>query len=274
MSGTSEEKLGKSIIRWQPNKDGTFSGAVITSGKRGEVLSDEDEQRLLTRLRNEAGKLEPNYFGINGAIARFLRFMPGGFEGERNLGQEREYKLRAHRQLNEVLPLDRAREGTAEDAARLRAAAVWINLLSPYESMHLKEALEGPSGPAFIRGAATFAEGDVDAGSEGMRQAMKRHGPFTWPIATYFPFLWQPDRHMFLKPTVTRDFAERIGHRFQYDYDPVARRDVYESLLDLAEETRTAISELNPRDNIDVQSFIYVVGGYREEDAPDVVREQ
>jgi hypothetical protein len=33
--------------------------------------------------------------------------------------------------------------------------------------------------------------------------------------------------------------------------------------------TRTAIASLEPRDNLDIQSFIWVVGEYREEDKPE-----
>jgi hypothetical protein len=264
---TKSERLGKHTIRWQQNKAGDFSGLVISNGKMGDVLHDQEEDRLRARLRNQAGKLEPNYFGMAGAIARFLKFMPGGFQGER-IRQEREYKLKAHEKLNATLTAAQAAAATAMDAARVRAAAVWINLLSPYESMHLKEAMEGPSGPIFLKAAAKFAAGDVNAAAEAMRQAMRRHGPFTWPIATYFPFLWDPEQHMFLKPTVTRDFAERIGHRFQYDYDPLASQAVYDSLLDLTKHTRNAIADLKPRDNIDVQSFIWVVGGYTDYDLP------
>ena len=36
---------------------------------------------------------------------------------------------------------------------------------------------------------------------------------------TYLPFLWYPEEHIFLKPTTTKDFAQRVGHRFAYDYD-------------------------------------------------------
>lgn len=265
---TFEEKYGRSTLRWQPNKNGGFSGAVISAGKRGEVLHDDDRERLLVRLRNQAGKLEPNYVGTDGAIARFLEFMPGGFEGERNLQQEREYKTKAHEALNAVVPASAAEAATDAEARTVRTAPVWINLLSPYESMHLKEAMEGPNGAAFLRAAARFAAGSFAAGAQGMRTAMKAHGPLTWPIATYFPFLWDPTDHMFLKPTVTRDFAERIGHRFQYDYDSHIEPGVYESLLDLVAQTKQAIGALKPRDNIDVQSFIYVVGGYGEADRP------
>lgn len=260
--------MGKTTIRIQPNKDGTFSGRTIAKSKGGEILHDVDRDRLITRLLNQAGTLEPNYFGVEGAISRFLEFMPGGFSGERNLQQEREYKLKAHRTLSKTLPLAKAATADNDQARGIRAASVWINLLSPYESMHLKEAMEGPVGGAFLRAAAKFAAGDIGAGAQGMEAAMKAHGPLTWPIATYFPFLWEPTRNMFLKPTVTRDYAERIGHRFQYDYDSEIRTDVYESLLDLTDQTMTAIAALKPRDNIDVQSFIYVIGGYGDADRP------
>jgi hypothetical protein len=44
---------------------------------------------------------------------------------------------------------------------------------------------------------------------------------------------------------------------------------VYDSLLDLARRTATELADLQPRDRIDVQSFIWVVGAYDEAtDAP------
>jgi hypothetical protein len=267
--GTQEKQLGNSKIKWKNNPDGTFSGVVISNGKAGEQLHDDDEHRLITRLQNEAGTLEPNYFGMDGAIARFLEFMPGGFEGEQNLKNERKYKLRAHEELNEVLTVGQAGEATVDDAARLRDAPVWINILSQFESMHLKDCIEGPLGVKFLRSAAQFAGGDVNAASAAMQQAMKLHGPMSWPIATYFPFLWEPERHMFLKPMVTLDYAQRIGHPFQYVYEPDISREVYDSLLELAQSTKQAIEHLNPRDNIDVQSFIWVVGAYTDADKPD-----
>ena len=48
--------------------------------------------------------------------------------------------------------------------------------------------------------------------------------------------------------------------RYRADLDV----DVYRCLLDLAAQTTTAIAELRPRDNVDVQSFVWVVGAYSE----------
>lgn len=269
---TKSERYGKAILRWQPAKDGGFEGAVIIGGERGEILSDENEDRLVTRLRNEAGKLEPNYVGMNGAIARFLEFMPGGLRGERSVSEERDYKLAASRELNSILPLETALDATKEHTAAVRKARVWLNILSPYKSMHLKQVLENREGPAFLRAAARFASGDYAAGAQGMENALKKYGRQSWPKATYFGYLWRPTRNMFCKPTVTQDFAQRIGHAFQYVYDAEISGPVYQSLMDLAEQTLAATRYLGAEDYIDVQSFIYVVGGYTEQDRPTYPR--
>jgi hypothetical protein len=266
--GTKSERYGKATLRWQADEDGGFVGAVIADGRRGEMLTDETEDRLIARLRNEAGKLEPNYVGMDGAIARFLEFMPGGLRGERSVSEEREYKLAASRELNSVLPLEKALEATELEAEAVRKARVWLNILSPYESMHMKQVLENPEGPAFLRAAAKFASGDLSTGIPGMENALKKYGRQSWPKATYFGYLWRPSQNMFCKPTVTQDFAQRIGHEFQYVYNPEISQRVYASLTDLAEHTLTAIRPLDAEDYIDVQSFIYVVGGYTEQDRP------
>jgi hypothetical protein len=40
--------------------------------------------------------------------------------------------------------------------------------------------------------------------------------------------------------------------------------EVYESLLDLVAKTEKEIVDLKPTDRIDVQSFIWVVGAYKD----------
>ena len=99
-----------------------------------------------------------------------------------------------------------------------------------------------------------------------MAPALKRHDAAKWTIVTYLPFLWRPEEHMFLKPDVTRKFAGRVGHRFDNDYSSRLDAKVYDSLLDLVRETRAELKSLAPRDNIDIQSFIWTVGEYSAED--------
>ena len=97
-----------------------------------------------------------------------------------------------------------------------------------------------------------------------MESTLRRYEAAKWTVVTYLPFLWRPEQHMFLKPETTKDFAQRVGHSFASDYEPQLDLFVYESLLDLATRTSTELSDLRPRDRIDVQSFIWVIGNYPE----------
>ena len=72
---------------------------------------------------------------------------------------------------------------------------------------------------------------------------------------------------MFLKPTVSVDFAERVGHPFSHVYEPRIKMDVYDSLLDLTRRTEMELADLCPRDRIDIQSFIWVIGGSYDDEA-------
>lgn len=116
-----------------------------------------------------------------------------------------------------------------------------------------------------VRAAARFALGEGKPALLEMERALKPHESAKWTVATYLPFLWRPEEHMFLKPEVTKDFAARVGHRFASDYDLRFDWAVYESLLDLVSKTAIELTDFKPRDRIDVQSFIWVVGGYRDE---------
>lgn len=72
---------------------------------------------------------------------------------------------------------------------------------------------------------------------------------------------------MFLKPMVTQDFAERVGHPFVHDYSPALDPAVYASLRDLMAQTAREVADLEPRDNIDLQSLVWIVGEYKEDEA-------
>ena len=69
---------------------------------------------------------------------------------------------------------------------------------------------------------------------------------------------------MFLKPEVTKDFSTRVGHPFASEYQPALSMEVYVSLLDMVAEAELELADMNPRDRIDIQSFVWVVGDYQE----------
>ena len=97
-----------------------------------------------------------------------------------------------------------------------------------------------------------------------MENTLKPFDSAKWTVATYLPYLWLPEQHMFLKPEVTKDYAARVGHPFASIYEARLNFDVYASLLELVDRTTDELDDLKPRDGIDIQSFIWVVGDYQE----------
>jgi hypothetical protein len=73
-----------------------------------------------------------------------------------------------------------------------------------------------------------------------------------------FGFIAQPDRHVFLKPNVTRIAAGEYDVEFTYRSRP--NWETYASLCDFARRVLRDQRDLGPRDMIDAQSFIWVQG--------------
>jgi hypothetical protein len=250
-------------------QSGKFVGIVYDASRaKKERIEGVVPDDVWRRLHDKAAEFNPHYFGFDGARNRFLRIFPDGFytEDYARPDGERDYKMAAKKKLDEDAPLEKAVDGAGFGEA-IYAVFQMNQLLSLYEKPRVGELLRGPDGDAFVRAAAHFALGEGEPALRAMAQALQRHDAAKWTAVTYLPFLWLPDTHMFLKPEVTKDFAERVGHRFHRDYEPALNIDVYESLLDLAAKTENELADLKPRDRIDVQGFIWVVGKYAEPQA-------
>ena len=202
---------------------------------------------------------------------KFLRFFPGGFQDETYVDWERGYKWKAHERWKEQLgepeyrALLRARR-FKEIARRAVAIESRTNLLFSFEKMALRDAVRTP------RGARVFAEALYEflyrsrGGAEAFDRWVealaglprKQTRVLTWPLATVFGFIAQPDRHFFLKPNVTRAAARAYGRDLAYRSRPSG--DLYASLLGLARDVQRDLRDLRPRDLMDVQSFLWVLG--------------
>ena len=250
--------LGKVPLRLVLS-EGRYHG--LADGKP--ILVGDDADDVWRRLHDEAGRANPRYVGFDGARNRFLHWFEGGFRSEQFVAEERDYKVKAKAKLDASAPVEEAATGSGFGEAALATFRA-TNLLSPFEKTRLQDVLRGPHADDFIRGAARFALGEIKVGLAHMQAALKPHDNAKWTVATYLPFLWRPEQHMFLKPEVTKDFAQRVGHRFAHDYEAALKLPVYESLLDLADRTTRELAALEPRDRIDVQSFIWVIGDYTE----------
>ncbi|WP_027234504.1 hypothetical protein [Leisingera caerulea] len=241
-------------------QNGVFYGLA-----NGKICSEgNDRDRVWLALHDEAGKSDPRYFGYAGAKSRFLKFFPAGFQSDGYANQERDYKVAAKRKLDEVAPLEGVLSGSGYGEAVLSVFRA-TNMLSPFEKTKLQEILRGPDADKIVQAVAEFATKANRNTLARLEAALKPYDAAKWTFATYLPYLWQPDRHMFLKPEVTKDYAARVGHPLASVYEARLDFAVYSSLLDLASRTSDELSDLRPRDRIDIQSFIWVVGAYREE---------
>ena len=202
---------------------------------------------------------------------KFLRFFPGGFDDETYVDWERGYKWQAHeRWMASLGPTEfrdlLRRRRYSEVAATAVAIEARTNLLFSFEKMALRDAVKS------AEGAEGFAEGLFEF-LHGRTGDERRFGQWcevvgvlprrqtrvlTWPVVTVFGFIAQPDRHMFLKPNVTRIAAREYGVEFDYASRP--NWTTYASLLDFAKRVRHDQRDLRPRDMIDAQSFIWVQG--------------
>ena len=202
---------------------------------------------------------------------KFLRYFPAGYGDEKYVDWERGYKWAAHERwsaelgVSELRALLRAGEYT-EVASRAVRIESRTNLLFSFEKMALRDAVRSSAG------ARTFAQGLHDflhgRGSEETRftrwcdavDALPRRQTrvLTWPLLTVFGFIGAPERHVFLKPNVTRIAATAFGYDFQYRSRPDWA--TYTSLLGFADAVLRATRDLHPRDMIDAQGFIWVQG--------------
>lgn len=202
---------------------------------------------------------------------KFLRYFPRGFRDPTYIEWERGYKWAAHQQWEAqleaaafrfLLRAGRYRE-IADHAARIESRT---NLLFSFEKMAFRDAVRSPGGArAFAEGLydLLYGAGEPEKKFENWCAVLgalprKQTRVLTWPLATVLGFLAQPDRHVFLKPMVTRAAAKNYQFDFKYESRPCWS--TYASLLEFATTIRHDLRSLRPRDMVDVQSFIWVQG--------------
>ncbi len=204
---------------------------------------------------------------------KFLRFFPKGFRDETYLAWERDYKWETHQRWEEALNRDEfGRLLKRREYSEIAARAVRTeqrsrhSMIFSFEKMALRDAVKTPAGArGFATGLYDFLHG---RGSDEARftrwcEAVaalprKQTRVLTWPLVTVFGFIAQPDRHIFLKPNVTKIAAHQYGFDFPYQSKP--NWETYSRLLAFAETIRGDLRDLRPRDLIDLQSFLWVQG--------------
>jgi hypothetical protein len=202
---------------------------------------------------------------------KFLRYFKEGFDDDTYFDWERGYKEQAHARWNELLhPRELRRLVRTKQDGEVARRAVAIegrtNLLFSFEKMAVRDALRSSAGArTFARGLLDLIDepGSLKARFERWTAAIAalprlKTRVLTWPVVTVFGFLARPDEQIFLKPTVTRRAANAYGFDFEYASRP--NWNTYSSLLAFASQLQRDLATLKPRDMIDLQSFIWVLG--------------
>ena len=184
--------------------------------------------------------------------------------------QERDYKWTAHCQVEEELLSDRGRRLVAEGPPEtlvntLNNLIHQTNLLAVQEQMALNDAFKDQQAARkFAEAVLKFVDEDSDQAFSGLVEATDSLPAVqarvrTWPVITILPFLAKPDCYMFLKPMQT----QRIAEAFSFDllYSAYPKWATYDQLLKLSDQLLERLRPLGARDLIDVQSFMWVVGG-------------
>jgi hypothetical protein len=204
---------------------------------------------------------------------KFLEAFPEGFRDATYLSWERDYKWEAHERWDDAL--DRRQFKAllrGRSFGEIAARAIRVeqrtrhSMLFSFEKMALRDAIRSDEGARlFAKGLFEFLHGDGAPAHRFERwisivDSLPRRQTrvLTWPMVTVWGFLAQPDRHIFLKPVVTRRAAE--AYEFPLRYRSRPGWDVYASLLEFAALVKRDLVDLRPRDMIDIQSFLWVQG--------------
>ena len=202
---------------------------------------------------------------------KFLRFFPRGFADAKYYDWERGYKWEAHLRWQEILSKQIhsaliGEQNYAEVARRAVTIESRTNLLFSFEKMALRDAVKSDTGAmAFAEGLYEFLHGRGSNRSKFEQWCQtvaslprRQTRVLTWPLVTVFGFIALPNAHIFLKPMVTRAAAREYGFDFQYRSRP--NWATYDSLLEFARIVEKDLSDLEPKDMMDIQSFLWVQG--------------
>ena len=208
---------------------------------------------------------------------KFLHYFPKGFTDRKYTDWERDYKWDAHLTWEEELNREEYEKllkagkhsEIAKKAVRLESRT---NLLFSFEKMALRDAVKTPEGARdFAIGLFDYVYGKalIKNRFENFSQMLtllprKQTRVQTWPLQTIFGFIANPDEHIFLKPRVTQNAAKQYNYEFLYRSQ--VNWETYSSFLEFSKQIYEDIKDLKPRDYIDIQSFIWVLGS---EEYPD-----
>ena len=230
------------------------------------VKGEEATNSVLDNLKIASSGRESSYKTLTMLKQQFLNHFPEGFHGKKYKLDERDYKVEAHELAKKLLRRELFETALrSKDFGELRENARKVmratNLVFRNEKMNFSDGLKTlPFQKQFITPLYDLLYGDcgLERRFTAFCAALAEIGSAKWTVATYFPFIMYPDEYMFMKPEVTSKAADICA--FELNYKPELNWLTYDKLLIFSQYLKKELSDLKPRDMIDVQSFIWCTG--------------
>lgn len=206
------------------------------------------------------------------AMERFLHKYSNGFPDAWYRSSHRDARLAQHQLWLELLPGSRLRDLAAEPHI---AAQHMLKVLEMREKPLLHPKNEMPRlRAAFMRTEKmtmfvialadllderipTKAQYEAYLAAFAALEYPAKSTPLSWPIVSALPFIAQPDRHMFVKPTSMRGAAAGLG--FDLSFKTAPNWKTYERVQAFSQELLAFIKPRSGEDMIDVQAFITAI---------------
>ncbi len=215
---------------------------------------------------SEENKSKQNLFRATSSSQEyFLEAYPDGFSGDKYISKEREYKDEGHMLAIELLNQESFNEllqANNYDEIVIRALKVVnkLKLLFPNEKTALKDGLiEAEAKERFSLSlySLLYSTDDLEMRFKGWISTLQSIGANKWTTATYFLFVISPDKYMYIKPTITQAVADMCA--FNIAYKPNLNWKTYSKVLELSSYLKKEIQALEPKDMIDIQSFMWCI---------------
>jgi hypothetical protein len=227
-----------------------------------EEVNDEIDTEIFDNLLIEK---DSSFQTISDLEKNFLDNYENGFNGQKYKDRERNYKDEAHQLAIELLNKDTFQElinNKQFNEILLRSYKIInkTNLIFPNEKMAFKDGFVNDDLKeefSNILFNLLYKEDNLKKYFEIWILFLKSINANKWTIASYFQFIFHPNKYMFIKPTITQEMAKISSYNISYT--PELNWNTYDKVQKFADYLKERISNLKPKDMIDVQSYMWCV---------------
>lgn len=219
-------------------------------------------------------KANSKFLGLTILLNNFLLKFPNGFQDANFLEKEVYNKQSisdfAHEALNEAIFTQLLAQAAYAEIAHVIKSIVHkdtFSMIDRFEKIALVESLEDKRfQKLFAYSLYDLIYGKTDDFDKNFMEfayVLTEMKASKWTVMTYFLFIFHPQKHIFLKPTVTQNIAKIC--EFNLHYETVLNIVTYHHVLKFANYLLKNLKELGltPEDMVDVQSFMWVVEKYQ-----------